>query len=411
MGCGHSKARDEHTVTLPPKASPLIQDLDSRTVRKIARAVGKYFDPEALLESIANGSIALVRGRWLIAHAEAGGKLMRRQDLPSEAFFTVDELRKLVAALGDDWGLLFVAISYRWLTAIHPDPDAFHLNIVAMVAKLYLKPDQVDHDREQSLSPLVKAFADAGFAANQADFGLMWDFMSLHQKPVDGGERTPEEGRLFKLGLESLPIWYGHAETVMWMQPELPEGFGERMAELGLAETYEGSGWCFVESSVSSGAKHGDRRLNLALRTERAMGHAYGGEWNPEACLNRVCSASRQPPRDPDWVANELRTTKKFTGKGDVPVVEKLYRDYFEGVASTATILNFSNLKWGDVEVAMLALVLPRYVSLASLDLSGNRVGTDGAQRLSEALKTNSTLLELKYAAPSRPPPYLVNTL
>ena len=133
----------------------------------------------------------------------------------------------------------------------------------------------------------------------------------------------------------------------MWMQPELPEGFGERMAALGLAETYESSGWCFVESSVSAGVKHGDRRLNVGLRTERAMGHAHGGKWNPDFCLNCVCSANRNPPRDPDWVANELRTTKKFTGKGDVPVVEKLYRDYFEGVTSTATILNFSQLKWG----------------------------------------------------------------
>ena len=109
-----------------------------QAVRKTAR---EYFDPEALLESIANGSIALTRGRWVVKHFEAGGKLVRRQDLPPEAFFTVDELRKLVAALGDNWGLLFVAISYRWLTAIHPDPDAFHLNIVAKVAKLYLKPE------------------------------------------------------------------------------------------------------------------------------------------------------------------------------------------------------------------------------------------------------------------------------
>ena len=90
--------------------------------------------------------------------------------------------------------------------------------------------------------------------------------------------------------------------------------------------------------------------------------------------------------------------------KGDVPVVEKLYRDYFEGVASTATMLNFSALEWGDVEVAMLALVLPHYASLASLDLSWNRVGSDGAQRLSEALKTNSALQTLKCAA-TRPIP------
>ena len=390
MGCGYSK--------VAPKASCHIQDLDSRKLQKIARAIGKYFDPEALLESIANGSIALVRGRWVVAHFEAGGKLMRRQDLPPEAFFTVDELRKLVAALGDDWGLLFVAISYRWLTAIHPDPDAFHLNIVAKVAKLYLKSEE--DMGIFSCSPLVDAFERAGYSRDEADFGLMWDFMSLHQKPVNGGERTPEEAALFKLGLGALPIWYGHAETVMWMQPELPAGFGERMAALGLAETYESSGWCFVESSVSSGVKHADRRLNLGLRTEEAMATAYGVYPNSSECLNIVCSANRQPPMDPDWVAQELRTTKKFTGKGDVPVVEALYREYFEGVASTATILNFSKLQWGGAEAATLASVLPHYLSLRTLDMSQNGIGSDGAQRLSEALKTNSTLLELKYAAP-----------
>ena len=390
MGCGHSKAPAK---VAPQATSRLIQDLDSRAVRKIARAVGKYFDPEVLLESIANGSIALTRGRWVAAHFEAGGKLLRRQDLPPEAFFTVDELRKLVAALGDDWGLLFVAISYRWLTATHPDPDAFHLRIIAKVAKLYLKAEM---EYGFSCSPLVDAFERAGYRRDEADFGLMWDFMSLHQKPVDGGERTPEEAALFRLGLGALPIWYGHAETVMWMQPELPDGFGERMAKLGLAETYESSGWCFVESSVSSGVKHADRRLNLGLRTEEAMETAYSSAFDFEDCLNDVCTANRQPPMDPDWVAQELRTNKKFTGKGDVPVVEALYRDYFEGVASTATVLNFSRLQWGDEEVATLVSVLPRYVSLNSLNMSENCIGSDGAQRLSEALKSHPTLQSLK---------------
>ena len=372
-----------------------IQDLDSTAVRKIARATGKYFDPEALLESIATGSIALVRGRWLLAHAEAGGKLMRRQDLPPEAFFSVEELRKLVAALGDDWGLLFVAISYRWLTAVHPDPDAFHLNIIAKVAKLYLK---FDTPFWRFYSPLVDAFERAGMDGRMADFGLMWDFMSLHQKPVGGGERTDKEAGLFKLGLGSLPIWYGHAETVMWMQPELPDGFAERVAALGLAETYEGSGWCFVESSVSAGVKRADRRLDLGLRTETALETemaAYGkcssneswlNDMAPETYLNLVCSAKRPPPRDPDWVAQELRTTKKFTGKGDVPVVEALYRDFFEGVAATATTLKFSDMQWGDAEAAALASTLPRYVRASALDVSKNCIGGDGAAALARAM-------------------------
>ena len=395
MGCGQSKGKIQDHDDLYEanfgvgfgfgdgvQKDRFIQDLDSKAIRKIARATGKYFDPEALLESIANGSIALVRGRWLLAHAEAGGKLMRRQDLPSEAFFSVEELRKLVAALGDDWGLLFVAISYRWLTAQHPDPDAFHLNIIAKVAKLYLKFET----RITFYSPLVDAFERAGMGGSAADFGLMWDFMSLHQKPVGGGERTDEEAGLFKLGLGSLPIWYGHAETVMWMQPELPDGFGERVAALGLAETYEGSGWCFVESSVSAGVKHADRRLDLGLRTERALELSYGkcssNQWdfNPECHLNVVCSAKRPPPRDPDWVAQELRTTKKFTGKGDVPVVEKLYRDFFEGVTATATTLSFSEM------------VLPRYACAAALDLSTNCIGGDGAAALTRAMALSAEL-------------------
>lgn len=356
-----------------------------------SKASGReFFDPDALLESIANGSIALMRGRWLVAHAEGGGKLMRRQDLPPEAFFSVDELRKLVAALGDDWGLLFVAISYRWLSASHPDPDAFHLKRIAPVAKLYLRPP--DEDDDDSNSPLVEAFTRAGYAADEADFGLMWDFTSLHQKPVAGGDRTPEEVPLFKLGLAALPIWYGHAETVMWMQPELPDGFGERMAQLELAETYEASGWCFVESSVSAGVKYGDRRLNLSLRTEQAMYWAYGGPWPPDYCLNRVCSAQRQPPRDPEWVARELRTTKKFTGKGDVPVVEGLYRDYFEGVTSSATTLNFSQLQWGDEEACALAKALPCYVRVVELDVSKNNIRYDGARQLASTVLAKPTL-------------------
>ena len=63
-------------------------------------------------------------------------------------------------------------------------------------------------------------------------------------------------------------------------------------------------------------------------------------------------------------------------------------------------VLNFSKLQWGGAEATTLASVLPHYVSLRALDMSQNRIGSDGAQRLSEVLKTNSTLLELKYAAP-----------
>ena len=51
-----------------------------------------------------------------------------------------------------------------------------------------------------------------------------------------------------------------------------------------------------------------------------------------------------------------------------------------------------------------LASGLKHYASLVYLDLSQNQIGAIGTKCLSEALKANSTLLKLKYAA-THPPP------
>ena len=384
-----------------PGTSSVETAFDGGRIRRTSHGSRKYFDADALIASVESGAIALLRGRWIVKLFQRGGRLERRQDLPPEAFMSAGELRRLVAALGDDWGLLLVAISYRygtrhwnrsppwpyhsalrvfsWLTADHPDPEAFHLSIVASVAALYLKPSP---GRSFFSSPLVDAFERAGLGQAVADFGVLWDFGSLHQKP-----RSDTQTELFKQGLAALPMWYGHAATVMWMQPDLPEGFGERMAAIGLAETYEASGWCFVESSVSAGIKRNDRRLNLGLRTERALKHAYGGAWKEEGRLDRVCAAQRPAPMAPEEVAEVLRDGgKKFTNSADLEVVAKLYRSYFESVASTATQLTFAYLKWGNAEVMALAAVLPRYVSVTNLDLSGNAFGGTGAVAIAQAV-------------------------
>ena len=70
-----------------------------------------HFGPEALLASVESGAIAPLRGSWLVRLEADGGRVRRRQDLPPEAFFPADELRRLVEALGDDYGLLFVGLS------------------------------------------------------------------------------------------------------------------------------------------------------------------------------------------------------------------------------------------------------------------------------------------------------------
>ena len=70
-----------------------------------------HFGPEALLKSVESGAIAPLRGRWVVDLDANDGRLERRQDLPPEAFFPADELRRLTEALGDDYGLLFAGLS------------------------------------------------------------------------------------------------------------------------------------------------------------------------------------------------------------------------------------------------------------------------------------------------------------
>ena len=149
------------------------------------------------------------------------------------------------------------------------------------------------------------------------------DFGSLFQQP-----RDEEQEKLFKEGLKASNVWYGHESTVCWMQTELPPGL---RFDAGIAQTYDESGWCFVEAAISAGLKVGTRRLDLAKRTDKAMGCMYGGSsFVLEVMLDHVCAAARPPPLLPDEVRRRL-DEKKFTSKADVDVVDGLYRAFLSG--------------------------------------------------------------------------------
>ena len=132
MGASNSKGAS--TSTEPS----MIRAVLRRVLRCIEAGVAPnpYFDVETLLASVESGAIAAVKGTWLVGLHKRGGRLSRRQDLPPEAFWSADELKRVARALGDDFGVLFVALSYRWLTKEHP--DGVHLGVVAPVAELYL---------------------------------------------------------------------------------------------------------------------------------------------------------------------------------------------------------------------------------------------------------------------------------
>ena len=106
MGCSASKKVGPYQR---PKTEVGAGARDTGTSRTALRP--PHFGPEALLTSVKSGAIAPLRGSWLVRLEADGGRVQRRQDLPPEAFFPADELRRLVEALGDDYGLLFVGLS------------------------------------------------------------------------------------------------------------------------------------------------------------------------------------------------------------------------------------------------------------------------------------------------------------
>jgi hypothetical protein len=76
---------------------------------------------------LRSGAIALLDATWLVRLADSGGRLMRRQELPSEAFVSFDEL--LATGQSAD-GLRVIAVSQCACNSIRthalppwPDPE------------------------------------------------------------------------------------------------------------------------------------------------------------------------------------------------------------------------------------------------------------------------------------------------
>ena len=364
--------------TAPPPPPPLL-------------AAREYFDVDTLLESVASGAIRPLRGRWIVEQHRAGklAKLDRRQDLPDDVFWSTDELRWLALKLGDEFGWLFVALSYRWLSAEHPDPDGFHLNIVASVSALYLNMAGGKSLGGAAAFPsaLTAAFQQHGLRADRTDFALFWDFAALHQPP-----RTETEEALFEEGLQLSGVWFGHTETTCWLQSELPRHLTRGSKA---AAAYDASGWCSTEAAISAVVKPAVRCLDLARRTKSAMDVAYGPDGpSNEACrLTHTCMRRRLPPPAPEELERAMRTQKHFAHAADVGKVTELYETFLEKVAEEVDRLAFRNSGWVAAQaVALRDVVMPRFPGVAALDLGENSLGASGAKAVAAALCSSLAL-------------------
>ncbi len=360
--------------------------------KKQGRTNADFNEFDALLATIESGAVRPLRGRYVVDLWRRGGRLSRRQDLPPEAFWSAAELRELrEEILSDKYtgsslkGLVFgshlVALSYRWLSKAHPDPDGIVLAIVAEVAEIYLK------------SPLLRKVpaTDSGPPAREADFAIFWDFCVLPQGP----ERTPEETALFREGLGAANIWYGHQHTLTWINTELPDGFAEAMASAGLAPSYETSGWCFVESAMSSVLSGNSSRIDLAKRMSiKQMGHL--GNTDPFLHLRAKCRTGRSPPLLPAAVCRLLREEKQFTSGADEAKVAHMYEEFFEAVAPHKEELWLSGLDWDAADAEALVEALPRFERCRKIILSRNPIGDAGCKALA-ALLRDGHLRSLQY--------------
>ena len=302
------------------------------------------------MPAVQSGALAPFRSSYLKHLVESVEALQKRQDLPEAAFWDVAAFKRLTEP--DDCMYSVFALSYRWLTAEHPDPDGFHLSKVVAFLEVH-----------------KALFKELGF--NEDDCAVFWDFGSLFQP-----ERTHDQKEKFREGLRASNVWYGSVYTTVLIQSHLPPGF--------TATPYSQSGWCFVEATISSVIKNSVTRYDMG-----AMELDGAGNLVIEDCdtvMDR-CGSRRCVPLRPDVVRNLLHTKKKFTTDADKEVVADLYESFFNDVADSCTELVFHGLDWTDKEIRDLAGSLRLFEKLEELDLQSNLIGDEGAVALADALK------------------------
>ena len=115
------------------KAEPLELMKDDKAWRKrggTAFESALQVDPEHGVSPVK-----LIDMRFIIALGELGGTMVRRQDLPKEAFIDLDTLKRLKSGFNC---LPIISISHPWQQPDHPDPKEVNLQLLAKVMKLML---------------------------------------------------------------------------------------------------------------------------------------------------------------------------------------------------------------------------------------------------------------------------------
>ena len=308
-------------------------------------------------KELLKGNLRLVSALWLMQRPP-GWTVQKLQDLPEEALLPPETAAEMfLNPLGNLRYTVprVVALSYRWLTPEHPDPDGVQLKQARQfLSKLLGLCRWTFHLKFNS--PSEVDFKDA-VEGKDVDVGVLWDFMSLPQQP----RVTEDLKEQFREGLSIINRLYGSSANTLTLQlTGTPPGI----------TGYHSSGWCLFEDAVSRLLKRTsllcsmdetvdfhDRRfygtgtdsfLGDPFRTISAFFAALGVEgcgfvYESEflKIINEL-GAARKPPIHPENLAAILRSEKvKFTCGSDVELVIEKYRLFCEEVAGGVVILNF----------------------------------------------------------------------
>jgi len=178
----------------------------------------------------------LVSAKWLVAQADAGAVLPRRQELPPAAILTAAALRAHHETLAmSHVRAPVIAVSYCWLTESHPDPEGEQLQLLAKAFRERFAAKSRQHEW------VKHGFGESEVMVYEQDFGVFLDWCSLYQEP-----RSPSELRSFKLSLQFINLWYAHELTQVYMLTKLPLGYEESSVV-----PYGERGWPTFERAIS----------------------------------------------------------------------------------------------------------------------------------------------------------------
>lgn len=301
--------------------------------------ISKYTSWDSIHASLLDGGTILVRGSWIVkqaADSEDGlVKLPRRQEMPAEAIWGVDEVMKAVYARQ----VHIWAQTYCWWTPDHPDPKGEQGAHTARILKQRL---------DCKLMPLD-------------DIAVFQDWCSLYQLP-----RTEIEDKSFQLGLKNVNLWFAHAEITVVGMTKVPQDVLE----------YDKRGWPTFEKCVSSMITDSTKVLNLG---------SLDGDCTDWLRTSKTCRAGRLPPMAPDDFCKAVEQ-RVFTNANDCAFVKQKYELTFNEVMGSAKFLDFQSAGWFKDDVVQLCKALPHCPELENLKLNYNDVEKEGAIALAEVI-------------------------